>query len=462
MNSMREHPIVELDRLIRGSASKAERSRAIRHLLAGCPSCAERIAREVGWETARGTALPADLVDESAWHRARSRKAERADAERIEAVLERLSVDVASWVEDVRQEARGTAALAEALAEGKLSNPLEHLDAKSVRQRRSLCEQLIERSIAARQEDPKVTLRCAEMAMAIADDALADGEAAQFAELRVRVWSELGNARRISNDLAGSDAAFAKAGRYLDELPQCDPLLKAEYLSLLASLRDYQRRMKEALTLLRQAAVIYQRHGSDDAMAKVLIKEASILAKAGEVEQGLQAVWSGLQRIGPDADLSLVMSGIQNLLHLMIDRGAYGEAAHLVDAVEPLYRRFAGRMLGLRLDWLKARIDLETKGPEAGVRSLEAVRQRFLDHDLPFETAVVSLDLAQVFASTGDTVRLHETARQMIPIFQQLDVTRDLIGILATLRAVSLRQEAALTLIERLRQGLGVAAFQPL
>ena len=42
MAESEDHPVVELERLLAGDASVAERRRAVDHLLRGCPACARR------------------------------------------------------------------------------------------------------------------------------------------------------------------------------------------------------------------------------------------------------------------------------------------------------------------------------------------------------------------------------------------------------------------------------------
>lgn len=422
-----DHPTAELERLIAGEADAAEQARAVRHLLAGCPRCTRWAARELGW------------ADE-----------EESTAGALDAVLARLTERAPSWLERVRHERQEAARRVAALEGRPPERALELLAAAPGHLRRALCERLIDRATASRHRDAAETLRWAEYAAACSNELHGPGAG----ELRVRAWSALGNARRIANDLAGADAAFAEAaGRLQDD--GGDPLLRADFLADLASLRDYQRRLGEALVLIRRAARLYRRYGRPAAVAEALIKESAFQTKAGNTEEGLRAVWRGLSLLGPGADLEALVPGVHNLLLLVAESGRPQLARRLIELAAPLYRLAAGELVRIRLDWVRARIDLEEGELETAGRRLEAVRRRFADLDLPYDVAVASLDLAQVHARRGDTERLREVAAEMVPVFRRLGVARDLLAALATLNQAVARDAATLALLERLARAVG-------
>lgn len=413
-----EHPIQELERLVAGDATAAEQARAVRHLLAGCGRCTRRAAQEMGL----GRPRPAGALD---------------------AVLARLVDRAPAWLAQVQAERAEARELVAALEDEPRQRSLALLAAAPRHLKRAVCEQLIERSTSARQRDAAATLRYAEQAVAVAEQIGGLGSD----ELRVRAWAELGNARRIANDLAGADAAFAEASTWF-ERGGADPLLRADFLAMLASLRDYQRRHAEALSLIRRAANLYRRYGQPEAVATALIQESSIHAKAGDTEQGLAAVWEGLSLLGPGADLDLLLLGIHNLIYLIVDTGEFRAALRLIEAARPLYRACAGELALLRRDWLRGRIHVEAGELQQGVEELEEVRRHFADRDLAYEVAVVSLDLALAHARRGDTARLRSVAAETLPVFRQLGVARDTLASLAALRH-ALAQDAATVAIIR-------------
>jgi hypothetical protein len=46
-----------------------------------------------------------------------------------------------------------------------------------------------------------------------------------------------------------------------------------------------------------------------------------------------------------------------------------------------------------------------------------AARDGFLTEDIPYETALVSLDLAQLYAEQGRTAELKRLSAELVPIF---------------------------------------------
>ena len=94
-------------------------------------------------------------------------------------------------------------------------------------------------------------------------------------------WSYIGNARRVANDFAGADKAFARAWELWEVGATAEPTLLAEWrlLDLEASLRRGQHRFAEALTLLDRAMAC---KGSDMvAAARILLQEGACLRADG-------------------------------------------------------------------------------------------------------------------------------------------------------------------------------------
>jgi hypothetical protein len=76
--------------------------------------------------------------------------------------------------------------------------------------------------------------------------------ASNLADARSRAWRRIANARRAASDYAGAEAAFARAELHLRD-GSCDPLERAQLLSVKAALRRAQRRFVEADSLSRRA-----------------------------------------------------------------------------------------------------------------------------------------------------------------------------------------------------------------
>lgn len=421
------HVAVEIEALGRGQASAEEGKRLVRHLLAGCASCSRLLGERLslaGGQDAPPAEVEVDGLDE---------------------VIDRALGGVRDLPRRIGLERWGAERLVDELAALPPAHARMRLRSSRRFWRRAVCEALLVRSAAARHDDPAETLRWAEDAVAVAERM--EGPAA--VDLRARASMELGNARRIANDLAGAERAFGEARRWVEATGR-SPDLRASFLFLLASLRHHQRRHREALDLVRRSRNAYRRLGDTVGAAQALLKEGAFHTNSGDVEKGLQAAWSGLCLLGPEADLELLLPGIHNLVCLLADHGAEATAVELMRTARPIYARTAGELDLARLDWVRGR--LLTRLGELGEAEqvLDEVRQRFAAAELPYEVALVSLDLAEIFAREGRTQALSQLVGTMLPIFRRLAVAPEVLATLALLHRSVVGEVERLDLIRRL------------
>lgn len=423
------HPTRELRRMASGHATASESRRAVRHLLAGCPRCRRTLACLL--------ALP--LPGEG------RRRAESAPLPGIEGAVDRAIEAALATNRQLREEDAAAARLVAELEAHPPARAQMLLTGSRRFRTTAVCELLIERAVDSRHEDPAATLRWAEAATTVAD--LLDGPDTR--ELRARARMELANARRITGDLASSERDFATAEEHL-RAAGSPPWLEATLRFLESSLRSHQRRFAEALELAGRAHRLFSRAGDERSAADALVKISLLQADAGNLEGGLQAAWEALQLLGPHADYSALLPGIHNLLLLLADAGAHQAAASLAAVAQPIYEATAGELDLIRFAWLRARILIRSGHLEEAGQLLEQVRVRFAIHDLAYEVAVASLDLAEVYARRGETARLRELAGDMLPVFQRLGVARETIASLALLQQALARDAGTLAVIERL------------
>ncbi|MGH2668331.1 MAG: hypothetical protein ACRDH5_04280, partial [bacterium] len=81
---------------------------------------------------------------------------------------------------------------------------------------------------------------------------------------------------------------------------------------------------------------------------------------------------------------------------------------------------------------------------------LERVRWEYIHRDLTIEVAIVSLDLAEIYAAQGQLGDLTRTVGETVPLFQALGVERELIAALLMLREIAGSREAAAALAREL------------
>jgi len=248
------------------------------------------------------------------------------------------------------------------------------------------------------------------------------------------------NARRVDNDFGAADATFRRAW----ELWQAgvatdpDPLAEWRLLDLEASLRRVQRRPSIALDLLDRARSAC---GDDPvAIARILMKKSSVLEKEEDFAGALALLEEAAPAIEASGDRHL-------LLCLRFDRAAnlrhlerYAEAAQWLEGVRDLAQENA--LCLIRVDWLEARLALGQGREEEALAGLEQVQRDFTTHELPYEAALASLDLAVVWLERGRTAEVRELALGMAWIFQAKGIAREALAAL-TLFCEAARQDAA-------------------
>jgi hypothetical protein len=90
---------------------------------------------------------------------------------------------------------------------------------------------------------------------------------------------------------------------------------------------------------------------------------------------------------------------------------------------------------------MAAEIDRELGLLPRAERGLVAVRERFVERGMPYDAALVSLELAEIYARGQDPLRLERLAREMFPIFQSRALHRGALAALILFReAVAMRQ----------------------
>jgi tetratricopeptide (TPR) repeat protein len=432
--------------LSRPDEDSAQRNmRVTRHLLAGCGECQRRI-RASGWEEERLErllTLPAAEVDEPT-----------AAARGFDYVRAFAGAETA--VADFMATERRTETLSERTADALLAElgflPHEEQLRRAAEDRRfarpRLVHRLLERSYALRYHDPGAMQGLADLARVIADacSAEASGGARRRIDLQGLAWSHYGNALRVGGKLAAAEQALAEAERWR-ERGTGDPLLRARLREDLAALHIYQRRIDSALALAEEASQIYRDLGEGHELASAMVLKASAYHLAGEAESAVRLLTRAIPLIEQERDPHLMLAALHNLV------GAYIELERPEDAIElraearHLYEEVDDDLIDLRASWQDGQL-LRALGRLGNAESaLLRARQGFLEHDLPYEVAVLSLDLAAVYLKMGRTEETRRTVEEALPIFRSLRVGRETLAALLQLRQLADREQEALGLV---------------
>lgn len=308
-------------------------------------------------------------------------------------------------------------------------------------------ELLVDRSGETGAQDPTHTEELARLALLLSDRLdTARYRTELIEDLRARAWAYFGNARRVASDLQGADEALATARKHLEK-GTGEPIEQAIHLDLEASLRRGQRNFERALQLLDEAVTIFLGNGARHRAGRSIVKISVVHYHAGENEEAISALARAIELIDPEREPRLLLCARHNLTGYIAEAGRYQEALELYHGTRPLYRDFVDAWTQNRRKWLKGKIDHGLGRTTAAEALFRAARDGFLAEGIPYDTALVSLDLAQLYAEQGRTAELKRLAEEMVPIFASRHIHREALAALAYFRQAVEAETATLDLV---------------
>ena len=444
---LQDHPMVEEFESFLKDASRpghaARNAKILRHLLAACTVCRDRLDA-VGWTSGRLERLvylPGGHVEAELPATGRgSYDYGKAFAKAEQAITDFLTVAPPPLVDP------------EALLEELDRSPRELQMALSEGDERflspQLAQRLIDRSHAARYEDPETMLHWAGVARNIASHCAPEslGGAAKLSDLRALAWAQYGNALRVAGRMRDAEEAMITAQGYLGT-GTGDPALKARLYEQVASLHIFQRRFEAAIATLTEAAEIYRQIGETHALARVLVGQATASLYRGEAESAVALLNRAIPLIDHEVDPHLLLAACHNLVRCYIDLEQPEQALSIYSETRTLYREFDDSLILLRAGWQEGQLLRDLGHLRAAESALIRAQSGFMEQGLMYEVALVCLDLAALYVKLKAVDDLRQTVTATIPIFRALGVDREALASLLQLQQVADQEQLALDLI---------------
>ena len=430
---MNEHPTAAtLELFSCGGCSPEERDRVMDHLLLGCVSCGSVLRDLLGGRLTRSR------------------------SEALDAVLERVFSRVRREIPARDRALALFSQLMDAPAERQLALVVEAPEMVAG----GLCRLLIEEVRLATNADPQRMLHLSRLAVAVADrlEAAADASHASngshgsntttegriLSDLRGEAWSHLANSLRVAGRLREAERAFGAAERFLAGGTRL-PSLRAELLRRKASLYSHQRKFKQAIALTAEAAEIFRDLGLSEDVGSCLVKRAIFTGYSGRPEEALRLLVDVLRSIPKDGDLA--RQAIQAAARFSLDAGRPEEGLALLVEHRQMMETSAPVAL-LRLSWLHGELAHALRLYRASEVYLLEARKGFSELEMPYEVALVCLELAAVYGETGRQKELRGLAAEMLPIFESLRVKRETLASVILLQRAEI--DSALPLVGRI------------
>jgi len=423
------HPsAAELEVFLLGEMPPNQAAPVIAHLVRGCDRCRQQMAPLASMLFTAGRGAP---------------KIQEGDGTQYDFVLFKAFSSAR----------RFAATLAREHGEGERGEPRQFLKevpapdgapphARGPRQR---CEALLELCRALRSSDPEGMVLAASLAVQLAER-LDTGSEPQTADLQARAWAELGNAHRVSDNLPAAESALAHALRRAGE-GTAEPRLLARLMDLTASLYTDQRRFEEARRLLEWVHAIHQQQGDLHAAGRALISQGVSAGYALESERAMQYLAEGIRKIDPARDPKLALAAVHNLLWCLVDCGRIAEARTLLGHARELYAAHGGRLDELKARWLEGRIAAGLGDEDGAEWAFRRVREGLQEIELPYDMAIVSLDLAAIWLRQGRTVELRQLINELVAVFHTHSIHREALGALLMLKEAVQKNRATASLL---------------
>lgn len=441
-----------------GLGRSGRNTKILRHLLADCQTCRDRLG-EMGLEgnrLARHVLLPGG---ESAEYPEVSSGANRYDygsafAKADRAVSALLSPDTAMgvspealWTELAAVPANGQ--IDKIQSDPRFANP-------------AVVKDLIDRSHHVRYRDPEEMLRLADLAR-LAAEACSPKQAGQelrLADLRARAWGQFGNALRVNGRLRESEAALLSAESYR-RAGTGDPMLRASLLERWTPLRTSQGLYESAVVLAEEAGQTYRELGETHLLASTMVQKAIAYLYAGEPESAIRTLNRAIPLIDHEDDPNLLLAACHNLIHAYVALDRPEQALILYSEIRTLYREFDDPMILLRAAWQEGQLLRDLGHLRAAETILFNARNGFLERNLTYEAALISLDLAAIYVKLGMSEDLKQTVAAAVPIFRALGVDREALAALLQLQQIAGQEHQALELIRFLNARVKPLVKQP-
>ena len=298
----------------------------------------------------------------------------------------------------------------------------------------AMAELLIHDSLARMPGRPREALALAELAMVV----LNHSEMSAYAvELYARATAHAANALRVSGRLPEASLLLDSARFLLRSEGGGDRLVRAELDSLEGSLRRDQRRFAEARALLERAVLTYHAQGLTKRAGRTRIKLGGVYHEQGNAQAAAEQAEQAIRLLDPTEHTALHLMARQNLADCFCELGRYSEALELIQQNQ--IETNLDQLSQLRVAWVEGKIARGLGQLDEAESHFLVSRHGFLKHEIAFDAALVSLELASLYLETGRTAEVQELAAEMVAVFNRLEIHRE-----ATSALVLFQEAAAL------------------
>jgi len=310
------------------------------------------------------------------------------------------------------------------------------------------------RAESYRHRDTRRARECAALAWGTAAKLTPEGFApGVLSGLFADIWAELGNAHRVAGDLDLAERAFAEAALCLTREEE-HPLRIARHADLVASYFLDARCFTLADEIYGRLANFYRGVGNAHAAGRVLILRAQVQGKLQDFAAATEYLLEAVDLLDHDREPKLVLFAYHALIDYRAQAGRYDIAKRLLLTAEPLYELYGDVMDRIKGRWVEGKIELGLRNFPAAEQALREVHQAYVNRGLPYQAALVTLDLARLWLLTNQLAELKSQVAAALETLRALKIRPDALAAVILLHEALDQERATLALIRRAAEAL--------
>ena len=309
-------------------------------------------------------------------------------------------------------------------------------------------ELLVDKARVAVLEEPRKAEEMLRLALDVADHlSAARYGPGSIDSAKARAWSSLGNTLRVLSDFRQAEQAFRQAEIHL-AASWLDPLDEALLLEYKASLRRAQRRFDEAVNLLDSAIGLYREVNEPHGQGRAMMAKGLVLRYAGDPESASAWFRDSLFLLDGNEEPRLLALSQSNLIGCLIDTGRLHEAETLLPEALKIIEQVGMRCDSVRLRWMQGTIAAALGRPGEAEEIFHELIEAFTGDRVAYDVALVSLELAALYARQGRTADVKRLAAEMLPIFHSCEVHREALAALIVFQQAAEMEQLSVGLVE--------------
>ncbi len=312
---------------------------------------------------------------------------------------------------------------------------------------------LLDKSREVGREEPAHGEEIAELALSSLDAMVRrNGDQGLFAGLNAQGWTRIANARCVSGDLLKAEEGFEEAESFLEKAGQ-RPNVEAEILAFKASLRRDQRRFLEARELLERAQTICPA-SEETLLAKILLIQASVRFEEGHPAAAIPFLEQALVVVGPTSNAILKLAVHHNLVASYAEAGWFEKAVKLLPMAKRLALDYGTGYNKIRFRWLEGLVSRGLGELSTAENALLEAREAFSEIGDGFNTALVCLDLADLYSRQNRYADLIALCTSMAPLSGMLQHHREAIVALQLFQRAAEERSVTSVVVEKARKAI--------